>query len=923
MRELIADAIGDGLWAFDPAGRTLYVNAAVGDLLGYSRAELDRLQMRDVLDEVGRVQFERHLFDLAERGANVAEVECVFRHRTGAPVLLNVAETALYDEGRLVGYVHRLTPERAHGHLFDEVLRSRAQLADAQSIARIGSWEADLDTGVVTWSNEMFTILGLDEGDVRGNRDDFYDRVTPEDRGRVMAELESTGRDLVECRIEARIERPDGVIRWVRVIGKVLTHDSRGRATRLGGTVQDIDELKRAELELVDAVELNTLMQFMATSANEATTLEDALGRLRSLLLAHHDWRRAVAFRVVDGELVVWPVGGQDDVPDEIEWEVARRTAVAAEIVFDEESRPTTPSIGMPVPLGRTPDSVLVITARTPIERHQMMRALTTQVIGQLTEVAQRETVADELSRARDAAMDASRAKSEFLATMSHEIRTPLNGVIGLAELIGKTDLDPQQQRLLGAMRDAGDTLLALINDILDFSRIEAGELDLESVTFSPRAQAERVLGLLGPVAAERGIGLRYEVDPRIPQAVVGDPERWGQVLTNLVANAIKFTDEGEVVVRASVEGGDGATLRTEVRDTGIGMSPEQLERIFQPFHQADASTTRLRGGSGLGLAIATRLAHALDGTLGVTSEPGVGSVFWFTARFATADGAVPDERPAAETVLSAGGHVLVVEDNDINRMVALGMLSGLGVTAEVAEDGYAGVEMARSGRFDAVLMDLQMPGIDGFEATRRIRAQETGGERIPIIALTASAIDGEEARCRAAGMDGFLTKPLRSTRLAEALVSHLGGDTQARARRTDAADAPVDEILDASRIDELLEIGVEAVPLVQQALDRFITEAEDRVAELRHACAIGDDESLRQLAHRLKGSALNLGAIRVAEVAFDVEQRAQDDDLAAVPARLDELAVEVQRASAAMLAHTPARLARMRDAGARRSAGH
>ena len=417
--------------------------------------------------------------------------------------------------------------------------------------------------------------------------------------------------------------------------------------------------------------------------------------------------------------------------------------------------------------------------------------------------MADRELVAHQLAAARDAAMEASRLKSEFLATMSHEIRTPLNGVIGLNELLQRTALSDDQRRLAEGVQGAGRTLLGVINDILDFSKIEAGELELEEVDFEVRRILDQTAAILAESAGERGIGLSVSVEDDVPERLVGDPTRLGQVLSNLISNAIKFTSVGEVRVRAYVAGADpaGVLLGVEVTDSGIGIRQDQMDRLFEPFRQADASTTRTHGGTGLGLAISRQLVTAIGGDIGARSVPGEGSTFWFTARLSRSRPGVRRLEPA-EPRRSDGlrhGHVLLVEDNEVNQLVALGFLESLGYTADVAGNGEVAVACAADATYDAILMDLQMPVLDGFAATRQIRAAE-GDRRVPIIAMTASAFEGEREKCLAAGMDDFLTKPVDSTRLASVLrahAHHTGPVPVAPVARDAAPAAPANAVLD------------------------------------------------------------------------------------------------------------------------------
>jgi PAS domain S-box-containing protein len=803
-----------------------------------------------------------------------------------------------------------------------ELTSSRAQLAEAQAIAQLGSWEMRLDAlDEGSCSDELYAVLDVDADTWVPGLDAFLGRLVEEDRAAVLEAYREALTDHEEHAVDARAVMKDGSLRWVRTVGGVLEYAPDGSPVRIGGTVQDIHELKTNELQLRDAVELNTLMQFLATAANETSTLDEAFERTRELLLAHPDWERGVAFDVTADGLRFRPVGADDPmVPSALETEVAQRVLAARDTVFEEHAAPQNPLVGFPVLRDGEPLVIVVITARSPFERHAMMRSLVRQVASQLGQVAVRELAASELAAARDLAMAASQAKSDFLATMSHEIRTPLNGVIGLNDLLLRTELDPQQRQLAEAMQGAGRALLVLISDILDFSKIEAGGLELEDVAFQPAVVVRGALELFAPMAEVKGIDLEVEIDPSVPERLEGDPSRFGQVLTNLVANAVKFTHQGGVHVRVTAETVErDTTVRVVVRDTGIGMDADQLGRIFQPFRQADASTTRTFGGTGLGLAIAHRLAAALGGTIGVDSVLGEGSTFWFTGSFRVPStcprSAVEDQEVAEER---SGGHVLVVEDNEVNQLVAVGMLEVLGYTSEVAADGAAAAARAAGGGFDAVLMDLQMPRLDGYAATRLIRQAEPPGVRMPIIALTASATAGEQQRCLQAGMTGFLSKPVGIEALGRVLREQLAGapapdptgpppgagaPTLATVPEPtgSGADTPT---LDVGRLEELAEMGEAAFPLIQRAIDNFVDGIGESVAGLRAALSSGSGPELRASAHRLKGSAANLGAMRVAGLALELEQVAESGRIDEAGELVDELATALAEAAVALGDH-------------------
>jgi two-component system, sensor histidine kinase and response regulator len=393
-------------------------------------------------------------------------------------------------------------------------------------------------------------------------------------------------------------------------------------------------------------------------------------------------------------------------------------------------------------------------------------------------DVTERALLLDELRRAKDAAEQASQAKSTFLANMSHEIRTPMNAIIGMTHLALQHVADPRGRDHLGRIQQSAHHLLGILNDILDVSKIEADKLDLEHIEFELQDVLENFVNLVGDRAAAKGLALVFDVAPEVPRRLAGDPLRLGQVLVNYGNNAVKFTERGEIRVGIGLleRAGAEVLLRFAVRDTGIGIEPDRLGRLFNSFEQADASTSRQYGGTGLGLSIARRLAQMMGGEVGVDSRPGQGSTFWFTARMSC------PEQPAAPVVVPAPGalpvpaavapasvRVLVVDDNEVNLLIAREMLLSAGLSVETADNGAEALGRVTGGRFDVVLMDMQMPVMDGLEATRRIR-QLPGLQRLPVLAMTANAMAADRERCLQAGMDEVLVKPIAPDELIAAV---------------------------------------------------------------------------------------------------------------------------------------------------------
>jgi len=414
--------------------------------------------------------------------------------------------------------------------------------------------------------------------------------------------------------------------------------------------------------------------------------------------------------------------------------------------------------------------------------------------------VTERTRAAAELASARDEAIEASNAKSAFLANISHEIRTPMNGVLGMADLLLDSGLNEDQRQLAEQVAASGEAMLALLNDILDISKIDAGKLQLEVSDFSLRESIDRACAIVRPQAAAKQIELVQEIDEAVPEQLSGDGRRLHQILLNLIVNAVKFTSDGKVVVRAGVASGRGAerAVRIEVSDTGIGIEPKLLEGMFERFTQADVSTTRKFGGTGLGLAISRELIELMGGAIGATSELASGSTFWI--EIPLREPISPNARSSDPTeagdvtkpLWSVAPLVLVVEDSRVNQIVAVRMLESCGCRIDVACHGREALEMVLEKRYDAILMDCQMPELDGYDTTVALRARENGGARVPVIAMTAHAMDGDRARCLAAGMDDYISKPIRRNLLVETLQRWVppSADTAATGGRTSTADS-------------------------------------------------------------------------------------------------------------------------------------
>ena len=635
----------------------------------------------------------------------------------------------------------------------------------AAKLAGVGFWSYDHAADRFAWSEEMYRIYGLVQGSDPPDIDTVNGFVHPDDRDRLLQhQQENSGKDAA---IEVRIVRSDGEIR--HVVSRSTFHRDASGATVRVGVLTDVTEMKHAEAE---ALRREQHYRFVTDNAHDMIVRVRLDGRLGYISPGS---MRVFGYTPEDmAAISPQDMTHPEDLPAVVE-------------ALEEMMQKRLPNLPEPLRYrARRKDGTWIWVESNPtlVFDAEGEPIETIDIVRDITETKRFEA---ELEQAWRKAEAAAAAKSAFLANMSHELRTPLTSIIGFSRLMHERgDLPAEAQGHARRIYDASEALLAIINDVLDLSKLDVGQAKLEIQPFCLRQLLEEATGLLAIQAAAKGLELRLEVDPAIPELIEGDVTRLRQVLLNFLSNAVKFTDRGSVVVGASWrELKAGTRLKVKVIDTGAGIAPENVARLFERFAQAEVSINRTHGGTGLGLSISKAIVELMDGHIGVDSRPGEGSSFWFDIPCKAAEART--ESPIADTDL--GGvdlRLLMVDDTAVNRELVRLMLEPLGLRIEEAAGGADAVQAAMTTPYDLILMDVRMPGVDGLEATRLIRAASAFNRRTPILALTADVQPENEAACRSAGMDDVIAKPI-SPRELLGKIAHWGS-AAAEPRRSSVA---------------------------------------------------------------------------------------------------------------------------------------
>ncbi len=776
------------------------------------------------------------------------------------------------------------------------IQNEKQKLALAHKIAKIGSWEWDLMSETVIWSDELFDLHEMPHSNEPFSFDELLSRIHPDDRGSILEVINRTKQTPKPVNFYYRIIRDDSAIRIFYSLGEVIVNED-GKPVKVIGTRQDVTERMQEEE-----------MQKLATAATKS---------FNSVIIAKKngliEWVNE-GFTKLTGYTL-------DEVKD-TNGEILRR-GEATGISQDTEhynkvikrKHPVTYESKNYAKDGR---EYWTITTLTPVLENN---GKVGRIIAIDTDITQRKQMEEDLRKANNIADDlldktnkiigdlksakkeleeTMQVKEQFLANMSHEIRTPMNAILGFTQQLQKTNLTQDQKQYVDIIKISGANLLVIVNDILDFSKLRSGKIDFENIEFSLNETMATLTELLEPKALEKKLRLSTDIDKQITDNLIGDPTRLNQILTNLLSNAIKFTTQGEIKIRVDIAKQDAQTieLKFSVIDCGIGIPEEKLPTIFEAFTQASSATTRKFGGTGLGLAIVKELVELQGGSITVNSKLNKGSVFSFTLLFKKGTGQIKRRKPDITNELSKvmpdeGLKVLLVEDNELNAVLAEKVLSDWTWKVELAENGFTALEKVKQNGFDVVLMDIQLPGMDGYETTRRIREDfQSPKKNIAIIAMTAHALVGEEEKCLEAGMDGYISKPFEPENLYMKILTAMHikarneGENQ-ESKNSYISKTPVTRHTDLTYLNG---IAKGSTGFIVQMLTIFVEQTPHYLEHIDDAFKKQDWKSLRLVVHKMKPSIMFAG---LSEIANDVPLL---EDYAAEESHLDQIPALIQK---------------------------
>jgi PAS domain S-box-containing protein len=872
----ILNSLREVVFQTDPSGNWVYLNPAWAHITGFGLDETLGTRALDYIHEDDQRANMKRLNALVARDEHYFRSQMRFRTKGQGYRWLEVFARRLDEEsGRSAGLSGSLIDITDQKLAQDQLIISEQRLNQALAATASRLWDWDLRTQQPYVDPAWLNSLGYPNASFANSSVEWHKQLHPDDLVRWRGHLrEHLKRERAELDIELRFRTVAGEWRYGALRGKVVVWDG-SRALRMAGTLQDITPRKEAEAA---ALRQQEMTEQILDQLPIPVFLKDREGRFvrfnrKFLQYSRFTREQILGKRIEEFASPNWSMITHKE--DEQAWRTGQM------VTSERRLNNVDPPIDLLV-------NRIVITSGGE-----------SFLLGFSIDISEPRAAREAMQRAVESAEAASRAKGEFLANMSHEIRTPMNGILGMTELVLESNLTPGQREDLALVKASADALLTIINDVLDFSKVEAGKLDIEEVPFNLRQFANDTLRSMGLRAQQKGLELRLDLPDNLPATVRGDPGRLRQVLLNLLGNAIKFTQAGTVTLslRAGQHEAEHCDIEFAVSDTGIGIPSEKRAMIFEPFSQVDGSTTREYGGTGLGLTICRRLVILMQGEIELASEPGAGSTFSFTLPMRLAGAHVegqalpqPELQPlvqpletapagAAGDEEGAGLRILLAEDNPVNQRLAVRLLERMGHRIVLVDNGQAAVERITSGAaYDLVLMDVQMPVLDGLSATRYVRQwEQRHGGHVPIIAMTARAMQGDRERCLEAGMDDYLSKPIDSQRLRQLIAQFEPQAVLAWPEALQRLDG------DEALLLELAAIFLDDGPAMQQALMNDIGR--------------GDIASAQRGVHSLKGVLVNFGAQRAIAAAerlntslLDPSQSALWPDLAlALAPVLDE----------------------------------
>ena len=876
----IADTAVDGMVMIDAQGRVQSFNAAAERILGWRPEQVVGQNVSILMPEPDRSRHDTYIQRYLQGqgggliGGNGREVLALRPDGSTVPIRISIGRVPLDGDPVFVGFINDLTQRRAmEQELKASEQRLRSLMANIPGVTF--RCRCDGDWTMLFVSDAVVALTGWQPEDFLEGRIHFSQLTVPEDVPRLWDEVSAAIEQKRPYHVKFRLVDKQGNTHWVSESGRPMLGDD-GQVLWIDGVIMDMTffEQRNAEFEstvrAIDRALAVVEFDLNGHVLNANTNFLELMGYgLEEIVGQHH-------------RIFCDPAYTQTEAYEQF-WKQLR----SGELDGGEYLR-----------FSKTGSQVWIQASYSPIFDAQGQPV---KVVKFATDISQRRAMEQELRAAKDRAEQAATARSTFLANMSHEIRTPMNAIIGFTEALLDTSLEAGQRRHLATVHQAARSMLRLLNDILDTAKLEKGAVELELADFSVQEVCEQILASLRIQATKKGLDLQLQVAPSVPAYLHGDALRLQQILLNLLGNALKFTEAGRVQLRIDYERTGTGWLSLDVEDTGIGIASQHLDRIFDPFAQADASTTRRFGGTGLGTTITRQLAELMGGTISVRSTVGVGTTF--TVRLPLPEGQPAPAQPTAlPGVALPPLRILAVDDVPANiELLQIHLDRGRHQTT-IARDGQEAVEAFCNGRFDVVLMDLQMPGMDGLEATRRIRAFEQAQRRkaVPIIALSASVLEQDRRNARAAGMDGFASKPLEPARLfreiARVLSLHATGDvmdwgtlvthTRPSGLGVLAAGAGLPPAIDWERGLQLWG----QMLLLRDALARLLQEHEGTPAALQTLAAQRDLAGVRALAHRLRGAAGNLALKPLQTLTQRIEEAAASMDATALPLLLNQL---------------------------------